>query len=112
MINLVPDYYVMDQDCHWKNGKPVNSEYWESFKKYIEDLQAWGKPMEVTLDFINKVFNPVLHPMGHVIRDQEFAFVSHIKEKKLKATFLPDRGAYLIEHPHGPRTYAPYQSLT
>lgn len=107
MINFVPPGYVIGVDCYWDNGKPVNSEYFDSFKRYVEDIYRTGKPLEVSLDFINKTFNPVRHGiLGHVIRDAEFAFKSHVESQGLVATFVAERQAWQVEHPEGPVFYS------
>lgn len=83
-FNFVPDYYVMDRDCYWRNRRPVEPEYWPCFKRLQENSRTLvlflDKPMAFSIDLIQRAFNPVHHMITNaVIRDSIFQFHCFIK---------------------------------
>jgi hypothetical protein len=107
-FNYVPHYYVMDRDCYWENGKPVNEITWTIFKR-LEDKQArvqllFFKPMAFSIDLIQKTFNPVRNlETGMVIRDAVFAFRSFIEnlhDEDLTLSFSEEHRSFIIGYNH------------
>ena len=83
-FNYVPDSYVIGTDCYWRNGRPVEPDYWPAFKQLQENkdhlYRFMDKPLAFSIDFIEEAFNPVYHmTRGTVIRDSIFQFHSFIE---------------------------------
>jgi hypothetical protein len=98
MINLLPPHYVIGVDCHFRNGSPVNSERWDAFNRYKETMKITGKPIRFPVQTLGTYFNDVIGNNDNmVLRDSEFAFVSHMENHGFDVIFEPEKNSWLVQ---------------
>lgn len=84
-FNDVPDHYVIGKHCYWRNGRPVEPDYWPTFKQFerVEPMLRYryvqDKPIAFSTSLIIKAFNPVYDISGRMIRDSIFSFLSWVE---------------------------------